>query len=508
MTTLSKEAPPYSDSYRRLVLGLMFAAYAVNFIDRTIVASIGQAIKVDLKLSDTQLGLLGGLYFALLYTILGIPIARLAERFSRVNIIASAIVLWSAFTTLCGFSTSFGTLAACRFGVGVGEAGLTPPAHSLLSDYYEPRKRASALSVYAFGIPIGTLIGAVAGGWLAQHYSWRVAFMALGVPGVLIAAAIKLFVKEPRRGASEPRNDVEQVEALAVVPNPSRPSLREELHEIAGVIGVLFGRWPLLNIMLGVTLVSFGGYGGGQFVQPYFIRTFHLSYSEVGLFTGLIGGVSAGIGTLLGGFTTDRLAKSGAAAWYTLVPAIGVALSYPFVLAVYNAPTWTAALLWLALPGTLSYVYLGPTYGLVQNMFPTNRRATAIAVMFLFLNLIALGGGPPFTGWIIDHFAAFHLAHPEQPGTWAALLGLPSSNPRALQAACPGGVAPPGASAAAGLACRHAVQLATRQGVILVYGVGLWGAFHYLLASFGLSKALARARQDRGEGADLSSHQA
>uniref|UniRef100_UPI002FCB7732 MFS transporter n=1 Tax=Devosia sp. TaxID=1871048 RepID=UPI002FCB7732 len=184
-TTTPTTKPIFSESYRTTVLGLLVVAYTFNFIDRTIIATIGQAIKVDLKITDTQLGLLGGIYFALLYTLLGIPIARLAERFNRVNIISGAILIWSAFTALCGTATSFAQLAAYRFGVGFGEAGLSPPAHSLISDYYEPKKRASALAVYSFGIPLGTMFGAVAGGWLAQEFSWRVAFMMVGLPGVL-----------------------------------------------------------------------------------------------------------------------------------------------------------------------------------------------------------------------------------------------------------------------------------------------------------------------------------
>jgi MFS family permease len=173
----------FSNRYRGFVLSLLTAAMALNFVDRTIIATIGQSIKVTLKLTDTQLGLLGGLYFALLYTVVGIPIARLAERFSRVNIIALAILVWSGFTALCGTAGNFGVLAFFRFGVGVGfgEAGCAPPAHSLLSDYFEPRQRASALGVLSFGIPLGGMIGAVAGGWLAQYFSWRVAF-ARSVP--------------------------------------------------------------------------------------------------------------------------------------------------------------------------------------------------------------------------------------------------------------------------------------------------------------------------------------
>lgn len=462
---------------RRVMLALMTAAYTLNFIDRTIVASIGQAIKADLKITDTQLGLLGGLYFALLYTILGLPLARLAERYSRVNIISAATLVWSAFTALCGTAGSYATLAAYRFGVGVGEAGLSPPAHSLLSDYYPPEKRASALSVYSLGVPIGTMIGAVAGGWLAQNYSWRVAFIALGLPGVLLALAIRLSVREPARGGFE------------ATPPPPRPtySLGDDLRETGRVARGMFGNWTLFNMMAGITLVSFAGYGGGAFVQPYWARAFGLDYATIGLITGLIGGASQGAGVLLGGFVSDRLARRGATIWYGLVPAIGVALAYPFILLLYTADSWQAAATWLLFPGALSYTYLGPTYGVVQNAFSPSRRATATAVLLFVLNLIALGFGPPLTGWMIDHLGAFHHASPAIRELLPALGGMFGADGAAFQTACPGGTGVV-AGDAADLACRAAVRLATRQGVLLAYAVGLWGAFHYLLAAFSLQR--------------------
>ena len=462
---------------RRVMLALMTTAYTLNFIDRTIIASIGQAIKTDLKITDTQLGLLGGLYFALLYTILGIPLARLAERYSRVNIISVAIFVWSGFTALCGTAASYATLAAYRFGVGVGEAGLSPPAHSLVSDYYPPAKRASALSIYSLGVPIGTMIGAVAGGWLAQNYSWRVAFIALGLPGVLLALAIKLMVREPVRGGQE------------ATPPPPRPpySLGGDLREIGSVIRSMFGNVTLRNMMLGITLASFAGYGGGAFIQPYWARAFGLGYAQIGLITGLIGGASQGIGVLLGGFASDRLAKRGAAMWYGLVPAIGIALAYPFVLLIYTADSWQAAALWFMVPGALSYTYMGPTYGVVQNAFPPIRRATATAVLFFVLNLIALGFGPPLTGWLIDHLGAFHHANPATPGLLPALGALFSADGSAFAAACPGGTGAV-AGSAADTACRAAVRLATRQGVLIAYAVGLWASLHYLLAALSLRR--------------------
>ncbi|MCA3716160.1 MFS transporter [Phenylobacterium sp.] len=487
------ERPVYSNNYKTVVLTLLVTAYTFNFIDRTIISTIGQAIKVDLKITDTQLGLLGGLYFALLYTFLGIPIARFAERFNRVNIISAAIVIWSGFTALCGTATSFVMLAAYRFGVGFGEAGLNPPAHSLISDYFEPKKRASALAVYALGIPVGTMLGAVAGGWLAQNFSWRVAFMLVGLPGILIAIAIKLLIKEPPRGHSEADGGA----SLAASPPFS---MGGEFREMWAIVKTLFGKWPVLHMILGVTIASFGSYGSGQFVPPYFSRAFGLDYAQVGLITGLVGGISAGIGTLLGGVVTDRLALR-SPRWYALTPAIGLAIATPIYIVAYLQPSWEAAALILLIPGIFHYVYLGPTFGVVQNMVETRRRATAAAIMLFFLNLIALGGGPPFTGWVIDHFAQFNFTQGAHQGILASLgqmLGGVGGGESFAQA-CPGGMAPAGSPADLAGRCQTSLVEATRSGVIVSLCFYLWAAFHYFLGSIGLVKALADARKVRGE---------
>ena len=511
--------PVYTVGYKRLVLALLVTAYTFNFIDRTIIATIGQAIKLDLKISDTQLGLLGGLYFALLYTLLGIPIARFAERFSRVNIISGAIVIWSAFTALCGVASSFLMLGAFRFGVGIGEAGLSPPSHSLISDYFEPKRRASALSIYSFGIPLGTMLGAILGGYLVQNFSWRIAFMIVGVPGVLVAIAIKLLIKEPPRGHSEPISPLPEemsrsdrgglaagqgavptsADAVTFV-EPAKPpaTLGGELSEIWAVMKILFAKWPVVNMVLGVTLVSFAGYGAGQFIPPYFIRTFHLNYAQVGLITGLAGGFSSGLGTLLGGFLSDRMSRL-SARWYALIPAIGLTIATPLYMSIYLAPTWQIATMLFLIPGLFAYTYLGPTFGVIQNMVDTRRRATATAILFFFLNLIALGGGPPFTGWVIDHFASFHLANPDASGFFQSVGGFLSAPREAFQHACPGGVGPKGGPAAIDAACKASLVLATRHGILIAYLFALWGAFHYFLASIGLKEAMAKARADRGE---------
>jgi MFS family permease len=479
-------APPARAGYRNLVLALLLAAYTFNFIDRTIVATIGQAIKVDLKLTDTQLGLLGGLSFAVFYTVLGLPIARLAERFNRVSIIAAALVVWSGFTMACGAAANFTALLALRVGVGVGEAGCSPPAHSLISDYFEPKRRASALSVYAFGIPLGAMIGSVAGGWLAKSFGWRVAFMAVGAPGLILAVVLKLMVREPPRGGAEAVERPIGAEDVAAHVEPDGPGwLRREIGELLAVAGQLFGSWPVLNMVLGITLTSIGGYGVGQFSAPYFIRAFGLDYATVGLIFGLIGGFSSGLGTLAGGLVSDRVSRYGAR-WYALTPAIGLAIATPIYLLAYTRPDWRVAALILLVPGIFHYTDLGPTFGVVQNVVEPRRRATATAVLFLFLNIIALGGGPLLTGWLIDHFAQARFA---------------GAGGQAFIHACPGGAAPKGAAAAAVAACQAALVGGTRQGILVTVLFYAWGSFHYLLASFGLAKRLARAEALRASAA-------
>ncbi|HEY2177782.1 MAG TPA: MFS transporter [Caulobacteraceae bacterium] len=497
MTSIAAEeapprAPAFSERYKRIVVAFLLAAYTFNFIDRTIVAIIGQAIKVDLKLTDTELGLLGGLAFAILYTLLGVPIARLAERRSRVAIISASLVVWSGFTVACGFAANFVSLLIMRVGVGIGEAGCSPPSHSLISDYFEPRRRASALGLYAFGIPLGAMIGAVAGGWLAKEFGWRVAFMAVGAPGIVLAVLLKLIVREPPRGHADDN-------AAPAMAAPAA-GLASELKEIAAVTRTLFGSWPVLNMVLGVTIVSIAGYGIGQFSAPYFNRAFGLDYATVGLIFGLIGGVSTGLGTLAGGFISDWASRHGAR-WYALTPAIGLAIATPFYIQGYRELDWRAAAVILLIPGVFSYTYLAPTFGVVQNVVETRRRATATAVMFLFLNIIALGGGPYLCGFLIDRFAQFDFTHAGPMGFLARLAGaIQPGHGASFVAACPGGIPPPHAAPALAGACRSAEALATREGILMMTGFYAWGALHYLLAAFGLAERMAKADAARRAG--------
>jgi MFS family permease len=493
--------PAFSGAYKTLVLGFLLAAYTFNFIDRTIIATIGQAIKVDLKITDTQLGLLGGLSFAVLYTLLGLPIARLAERWNRVSIISLALVVWSGFTVACGLAGNFLSLLAMRVGVGVGEAGCSPPSHSLISDYFEPKRRASALSIYAFGIPLGAMIGAVAGGWLAKSYGWRIAFMVVGAPGLILALLLKLLVKEPPRGHADPARRVSDEPGRAAQ-GPFGRLMLHEVKELGSVTISLFSHWPVANMILGLTMASFAGYGVGQFYAAYFIRAFGLDYATVGLVFGLIGGFSSGVGTLAGGFISDWASRHNAR-WYALTPAIGLTIAAPIYVLAYRAPDWRIAALILLIPGIFHYTYLGPTFGIVQNVVETRRRATASAVMLLFVNIIALGGGPLFTGWMIDRLAQFYFTHHDQRHILPALGGLFGHPPRpdaVFATQCPGGAAPRGAAGGLAGACHGALVIATRQGIVVTIVFYLWGAAHYLLGSFGLARRLAAVAAERKAG--------
>ena len=479
--------PAYSTFYRNTVLWLLVTAYTFNFIDRTIISTIGQAIKVDLKLSDQQLGWLGGLSFALLYTTLGIPIARLAERSSRVNIISIAIVVWSAFTALCGTATSFLQLLLYRVGVGVGEAGLSPPAHSLISDYFEPKRRATALSIYSFGIPLGSMFGAMVGGWIAQNLSWQAAFVVVGLPGVAIAIAIKLIVKEPPRGWADRQLAVEAAEAVesagalgreaSEAGAPTGPTSRPP--SILAVGKRLFGSWGMFHMAAGITVASFAGYGTGWYVPPYFVRQFGLDLATVGLIVGLVSGVANGAGTLLGGALSDWASKRNTR-WYALVPAIGLVVATPLYLVAFSRDSWQLAVAFWMFAGVLHYTYLGPTFAVVQNAMDVRMRATAVALLFFVLNLLALGFGPPFCGWCIDQLARAAFTAKGMAGDFLA--------------ACPGGVAPAGSPATLVAACKASMAEGTRSGILLnllIYG---WAGVHYFLAAITLPRDIARAK--------------
>ncbi|MHB8476125.1 MAG: spinster family MFS transporter [Steroidobacteraceae bacterium] len=476
---MTPEPTRYAAAYKRGVVLLLMTAYTFNAMDRNIIAIISQSMKLDLGLSDTDLGLLGGTAFAVLYAVGGIPIARLAERVSRVNIITAALIIWSALSALCGAASSFPQLLLIRVGVGVAESGCSPPAHSLISDYFEPSHRTSALSVYSCGTSLGYLLAAVAGGYAAQHWGWRAACALVGLPGLAIALLIKAYIREPPRGHSEALQGHRERRALPPF------SLRSEFRELSAVVRALLSDRPVCHMVLGVSIGAFAAYGFYAFVPAYFSRTFDLDYGTIGIVAGLAGGVAVGFGIVAGGFVADGLARRDAR-WYALVPALGGCIAAPLYLIAVVQPHWRAAAGLLALAGFFQYASLGPTFGVVQNVVGKGRRATATAVLYIFLSVFALGGGPLFTGLAIDRFAEIDFN--SQDG----VRGTPRGG-ASFRISCPGGAAAAPASAAAQSACRAALASATRQGLWVTLMFFGWACVHYLLASLGIARSLALA---------------
>jgi len=372
--------------YRTHVLAMLVVVYIFNFLDRQIVTILAEPIKLDLGLSDTQIGLMTGLAFAIFYTVLGIPIARLADRANRVGIISAALVIWSAMTAACGMAQNFAQMLLARIGVGVGEAGCSPPAHSLIADYFPPDKRASALSIYALGIPIGSILGLLAGGWIAELYGWRAAFYIVGIPGILLAVVFKLTVREPMRGMSDPNTGT------------SAPAGQSPLGE---TLRTLLSKRTLLHLAMGGALTSFVGYGLGQWMPAFFMRIHDMEIAETATYFGLVLGVASAIGTFLGGTIADRL-RSWDVRIYAWLPAAGVLVAFPFYVFAMTADNPYIAIAILVVPSLLNSLWLGPAFGTIQNLAPMRMRALASAVSLFVLNIIGLGFGPFLVGVFSD----------------------------------------------------------------------------------------------------------
>ena len=372
----------------RVTLWILLAVYVFNFIDRQIVNILAEPIARDLQLSDTQIGLMTGLAFALFYTVLGIPIARFADRpaTNRPRLIAVALALWSAMTALCGLAQNFWQLLLARIGVGVGEAGCTPPAHSLISDIVPPEKRASALAFYSLGIPVGTLLGMIIGGTLADYVGWREAFVIVGLPGVILALVVWFVLKDPRRtDAATMLRNANQAPAL-----PLSQAVREVLQSRAFVLLLLAG-----------SSASFLAYGKTTWTTIFFQRTHAMSPGQVGLWFGLLGGLCGMLGTWAGGYLADKFGAINRRHVLT-APAVGMALAVPLAIAAYQAASWPVALALLMLPTVFNSFYYGPTYSAAQGLVPLRARAIAAATLLFFQNLIGLGLGPLFFGVLSD----------------------------------------------------------------------------------------------------------
>jgi len=376
-----------SPGYRAYVMFILVVVYTFNFIDRQIVGILAVPIKADLGLTDTQLGLMGGLAFALFYTGLGIPVAILADRWKRTWIMTAALTIWSGMTAACGLATNFWQLFMARLGVGVGEAGGVAPAYSLISDYFPSHQRARALSVYSFGIPIGSALGILFGGYIASKIDWRFAFFAVGIAGILVAPIFKLTVAEPPRGQYDVKG-----------PDAPAPTLVE-------IVQLLMRKPSFWLISLGASASSMMGYGLFFWLPSFLVRSFGLELLEASVFYAgilLIGGIA---GTWAGGYMADRFG-AGKRGNYVIIPAIAFLLTIPLYVMAILSPNLTMTFFALLIPTGLGLAWLGPVLSAIQHVVPSTMRATASAIFLFINNLIGIGAGTVALGIISDNLEA------------------------------------------------------------------------------------------------------
>lgn len=377
-----------SSAYRSYVVWLLFVIYVFNYCDRQILSIVLEQIKLEFELHDWQLGMLSGLAFAAFYSTLGIPIARMADTRNRVNIISASIVIWSGFTAVSGLAQNFWHLLIARIGVGVGEAGASPSSYSIISDYVEPKKRATALSIYSMGVYGGSALGFFVGGMVAHAYGWRAAFFTVGLPGLLVALILKLTVREPPRGFSEP-NPVAHAE-----PPPFKQVMRD-----------LWAKKSFRHLSLAAGLHAFVSYGLSSFYTSFFLRSHGMNLGEAGLWLSVVVAVGGLTGSFLGGLWCDRrYARTQDARWYVWIPAITLIVIVPFGFVVYSLNNTVVALVLLTLYVALSAAYLGPSIASTYRLVGLRERALASAFLLLILNFIGLGLGPIFTGAVSDLF--------------------------------------------------------------------------------------------------------
>jgi len=426
-----------TEGYKRYVIWLLFAVYVLNFVDRQIMTILIQPIKQEFGFSDTQLGMLGGLAFAVLYSTLGIPIARRADKGDRVTIISISLFVWSLFTAVTGFAQNFTQLLLSRVAVGVGEAGCTPAAHSLISDYFDKNRRSGALSIYSMGIYGGIFMGFIVGGQVAQRYGWRPAFFAVGLPGLLVAVILRLTLREPPRGYAD-----------GVRPTGEPLPLGAAVHAIWSTPSLRHG-------IMATSLHAFVGYGIASFYPAFMMRTQPMSVAEVGFWLALVTAVGGFIGAWAGGAVSDKLTRrTGDHRHQLWVPAWSTLASLPIGLLVYVVPQKGLMLSAMVFSVGLGAMYLGPTSAITQSLVGVRERATAAAVALLVINLIGLGLGPLLTGVLSDVFRGYHMKN--------------------------------------GMADAAATAEGLRWSLMSMSFVNIWSAIHYVLAARTLREDLAR----------------
>ncbi len=353
---------PELSSYRYVVVSFLAVVYTFNFMDRQIMSILQEPIRREMGLSDTQLGMLTGLTFALFYTTCGLPVAWLSDRYRRVSIMAAACGIWSLFTAGCGLASNFTQLALSRVMVGAGEAGGSPPSYSLISDYFPPTERGTGLAIYSLGVPVGSAFGVAAGGWVAAQYGWRTALVAVGLPGVVLALLMLIVIREPKRGGLDP------VRAGA--------SAHDAPQGIRAGLATFFQNRTMVLNALSSGLSAFVGYAMLSWNPPFLERVKGMSLTQVAAWYSLVLGVTGIVGTFAAGWLVDKLGRRDRR-WYAWVPAIAFTLSLPALAGLIWAPTWQSALAFLAIPALLNNMYLAPALTVVQNAAPPTQRSFA-----------------------------------------------------------------------------------------------------------------------------------
>ncbi|OGT70526.1 MAG: hypothetical protein A3I78_02865 [Gammaproteobacteria bacterium RIFCSPLOWO2_02_FULL_56_15] len=377
----------YSPGYCNYVLGVLCLGYVFNSMDRSVLGVLLESIKEQFNASDTALGLLGGISFALFYAVMGIPLAALADRFNRRNLLAICISAWSLMTALCGAATSFLILLLARIGTAVGESGGSPPSHSLIADYFPVSRRATALSVYALAIPIGGALGIFLGGWFNEFYGWRMAFFLVGLPGILVGLLVRYTVQEPPRGHAD--------QASADMAAAKAPQLLEALK-------FLWSRKSFRHLTMAAGTHSFVWYSGSNWNAAFFMRSHDLGSGETGTYLSIFQFIGI-IGTFLGGYLSDRIStRRNDRRWYLWVPGIACLVMVPLQWVAYLSPNLSLVMALFAVLMILASLFFGPSFAMTQALATLRTRAVAISILLFMQTLIGMGLGPLFVGMISD----------------------------------------------------------------------------------------------------------
>lgn len=376
-------------------LAILCFVYVLNFLDRQLLSILAKPIQDDLGVTDGQLGMITGLYFALFYCLISIPVGWFADRTNRVRVLSLACALWSAATIACGFAASYPQLVIARMSVGIGEAGGVPPSYAIISDLFPPGKRGTALGLYNLGPPLGQAMGVAFGASIAAAYSWRDAFLSLGAVGLGAALIVFLFVREPARGG---------LDTARPVLEPVRATASEGF---LATCRMFFSRPVLLLVALASGATQFVTYAVLNFTTLFLMREKGMTLSEIAIYYALLIGIAVSAGIYTSGRLIDWLAPRSKTA-YAYVPALALALAIPFFIGFVRAPAWPVAMAFLAVPTFLNYFYLSPAVTLVQEEVQPHQRVLSGALLLLVMNLIGLGLGPTFLGAVSDHFRISH----------------------------------------------------------------------------------------------------